>query len=59
VERLIFDGVISTGAAGNAPTSPSRKRFSGRPLSANETVTSDQFAPLRGTYSKEREPVAA
>ncbi|MBR0758930.1 ATP-dependent zinc metalloprotease FtsH [Bradyrhizobium japonicum] len=28
-------------------------------LIANETVTSDQFAPLRGTCSKEREPVAA
>ncbi|MHC2618397.1 cell division protease FtsH [Bradyrhizobium huanghuaihaiense] len=28
-------------------------------LIANETVTSDQFAPLRGMSSKEREPVAA
>ncbi|WP_456738469.1 MULTISPECIES: ATP-dependent zinc metalloprotease FtsH [unclassified Bradyrhizobium] len=28
-------------------------------LIANETITSDQFAPLRGTHSKESEPVAA
>jgi cell division protease FtsH len=28
-------------------------------LIANETVTSEQFAPLLGTYSKESEPVAA
>lgn len=28
-------------------------------LIANETVTSEQFAPLLGTYTKEREPVAA